>query len=193
MVLLTLFLTSAAPVRASFLGDIFDSLKQLLIPNVTPAKLTVDSAITQAADEDENHNGQVDAGEIVTFSYTITNPTKNEYAFSTLNTNIPRDNLNFIHDIKGTSSLSDADKTITIPNLRINPQSELIISFKARTNYSSDELILSTEPELLTQDKQSLLKSGRKTIQAKPLKDNEIPNMIKLKTQEPWKNYSFHY
>lgn len=146
----------------------------------TSKKITVDSDITLITGGDVNNNGDIDAGDSIRFSYTITNPTKNEYPFATLETHIPRNNLNFIHNVYGAASLSDENGTITIPNLRIPPQGEVLIRFNARVNYSSDEVSLSTEPELFTEDKKSLAKGDKKDKKAKPWKD-EIPNMVSVK------------
>src|SRR3989344_4809458 len=127
-----IFLFNAPPVGAFFLTDWLTNAKDFVVDVFAPkpkSEFTVDSTITLAPDGDYDKNGEIDSGDIVTFNYAITNPTKNEYPFATLLTNIPRNNLNFIHDVKGTASLSDENDTITIPNLRIAPQGEVIISF----------------------------------------------------------------
>jgi len=172
------FLGLIHPAQASILDDI----KSILSGNKTKS-LTLQSNITHAPNGDLNKNGQFDSGEILKFSYVIDNPTDKEISFATLKTNIPRNHLNFIHDIKGTPSLSDRNKTITIPNLRINPGEKLEISFNARLNYFIDgDKGISTEPEILTSDKKSLIKAGKKEIKAKRFK-GKLPSNVQLKTK----------
>ena len=114
----------------------------------------------------------------------INNPTNNEFAFATLKTNIPRTSLNFIHNIQGTVNLSDKNGTITIPNLRINPGQELVISFDARINYFTEtDSIISTEPEIITSDNKPLIKSDKKEIKAKAWKE-KLPSLINIKLKQ---------
>ena len=152
--------------------------------NVKNKEFTIESNVELATDGDLNKNGQIDAGDTITFTYSISNPTDKELAFNTLKTNIPRNALHFIHDIRGTSSLSDKNNTIEIPNLRINPYQDLTVSFNARINYfqNSDQTIW-TEPELITQDKKSLFKGTRKEIKAKPWKNQLLPSSVTNKNK----------
>lgn len=172
---LALFLLFSKTAHASILDDIKSALS-----GTDKKTLTLTSNITHAPNGDLNKNGQFDSGEILKFSYVIDNPTDKEISFATLKTNIPRNNLNFIHDIKGTPSLSDKNKTITIPNLRINPGEKLEISFNARLNYFTDaDKGISTEPEIITSDKKSLLKSKKKEIKAKKFKGKLPANPLR--------------
>lgn len=171
----------APPAGAFFWDDWFKNAQKFVSQVFSPQskKFTLDSSITLVPEGDYDKNNEIDSGDIITFHYTIANSTDDEYAFATLLTNIPRNNLNFIHNVYGTASLLDEENTITIPNLRIPPRGEVIISFNARINYSPDELFLSTEPELITEDKKSLVKSTKKELKAKPWKKN-FPGMIKI-------------
>ncbi len=178
LTLLVLFFVFSGSAQASVIDDI-----KSIFSKSPSQELTLDSNITFAPNGDLNKNGQFDSGETLKFTYIINNPTNKEISFATLKTNIPRNNLNFIHDIKGTPSLSDRNKTIMIPNLRINPGEKLEISFNARLNYFTDaDKGISTEPEIITSDKKSLLKSKKKEIRAKKLK-GKLPSNVRMKNE----------
>ena len=81
-------------------------------------------------------------------------------------------------------NLSDVDSTVTIPNLRINPGEKLLISFDARLNYFTDvEKTIFTEPEIITSDKKSLIKSERKEIKAKAWK-GKTPSSVNMRQKK---------
>lgn len=171
LVLVFLFFQNAPKANASIIDNI-----KFLLSDSAKNKISLDSKISHAPQGDLNNDGMFDSGEIIKFVYIINNPTNKEVSFATLKTNIAKGNINFIHDIKGTSSLSDKNKTIIIPNLRINPGEKLEISFNARLNYFNDsDKLISTEPEIITSDKKSLLKSKRKEVNAKKFK-NKLPS-----------------
>lgn len=173
LIIVFLFSQNISSANASIIDDV-----KFLLSDNARGNLTLDSKITHAPNGDLNNDGKFDSGEIIKFSYTINNPTNKEFSFTTLKTNIIKGNINFVHDIKGVSSLSDKNKTITIPNLRINPGEKLEISFNARLNFFSDsDKLISTEPEIITSDKKSLLKSKRREVNARKLK-NKLPSNI---------------
>lgn len=168
--------------QASFLDNIKD-----FVTGTTPAPtitqgITIDSKIFLAPGGDFIKNGQIDSGDTITFSYTIINRTNQEYSFGTLKTNIPRNNLHFIHNIYGTVNLSDKNKTITIPNLRISPQQKLDIKFDAVINYSPDnDLSIFTQPEYVDGNNKSIAKSKNLTVIAKKIDKSKIPTLINTK------------
>jgi len=176
--LIIVSLTVASPANASIWDDLLNKVKSV-VPKLN-SSLTLDSQISFAEGGDVNKNGLFDGGDTLKFSYTINNPTDKEISFATLKTNIYKKYLNFIHNIYGTTNLSDNNSTITIPNLRINPGENLIISFEARVNYFYDaDKNISTEPEIITSDKKSLLKSAKKEIKAKLFK-GDIPSNLRI-------------
>src|SRR3989338_11155921 len=144
--ILLLFVLFTHSVSAFSFSDLLKPITNLLSDNDSNKNnFTLKSELKLAQGGDYNQNNQIDAGDTITFIYNINNPTNNEFAFATLKTNIPRTSLNFIHNIQGTVNLSDKNGTITIPNLRINPGQELVISFDARINYFTEtDSIIST-------------------------------------------------
>lgn len=164
----------------SFLGlksaqaSIIDEVKNLLSKTVSSKNLSLESSVALAPGGDLDKNGEINSGDIIRFTYVIANQTNNKYSLATLKTNIDRKSINFIHNIIGTSGIIDNGKTITIPNLRVKPSSSLIISFDARVNYFDEaSKTLSTEGELVSSDKKSLLKSAKKQINTKRTKSQE--------------------
>lgn len=162
-----------------------DGVKSLVSPsannNVRNNSLSVESDIKLAPDGDVNKNGQIDAGDTITFTYNIQNNTDKKYAYATLKTNIQRDSLNFIHNVSGVTGLKDDGKTIEFPNLRVLPKTVKVISFDAKINFFTEQdPTITTEPELVTEDKKSVLKSEKKQIQGKRIKKEDIPNQIKM-------------
>ncbi len=187
LLLLPLFLLSfflfTKTTHAFSLGDIVNGVKNIVSP---PKKeLKIDSSISLVPEGDVNKNGQIDAGDTVRFSYTLTNTTDQEYSFANLKTNINRKQLNFIHNITGTASLDDNGKTIEIPNFRIAPNQTATITFDARVNYfTSEDPLIATTPEFLDNNNKSIVKSLKKEIRAKRINKDKIPGMIKLQIKK---------
>lgn len=186
LILVTLLLVLTPQALAFSLPDLLKPVQDLigktpLGSNSSDNQLTISSSISLAEHGDVNSNGQIDAGEIVTFKFTITNPTSEEYKYATLKTNIERGSLNFIHNVKGVTGIDDQDNNLSLANLRIAPSQTIEASFDARINYYSDQdKVISTEPEFLTQDKKSLLKTKREQIMAKRIDPQKIPSLTKL-------------
>lgn len=194
--LTTLILITPKAVQASLFDDFInemnntlkngvESVKNLITPtennNPKSKDLTIDSSITLAPDGDVNKNNQIDAGDTITFTYNIQNNTDKKHAYATLKTNVQRDSLNFIRNVKGVTGLKDDGKTIEFPNLRIEPGMVKMISFDSNINYFTEEdPIISTEPELYAEDQKSILKSEKKQIQGKRIKKEDIPEKIQM-------------
>lgn len=172
---------SPTQAQASVIDDIVNGIKGFFVGNSTPSSMLVlSSSIELVKDGDVNNNGQIDAGDIIRFRYIITNTTNQEFASATLKTNINRKEINFIHNVTGTTSLSDTGKTIEIPNLRIAPNQVGTISFDARVNYfTSDDPVISTQADFLGKDKKSYVKSNKKEIKANRIAKDKIPGMFK--------------
>lgn len=170
-------------IQSAFAVNLDDFLKD--IKNfINPGKLAIDSAITLAPGGDVANNGEVDAGDIIRFSYTITNPSDKKYAFATLKTNIDRRQLSFIHNVQGTSGITDDGETISIPNIRLEPSQSLEITFDARINYYQDaDKTVSTESEFLNSDKKLIEKSAKKEIKAKKINVDKINSTLNEKQQ----------
>jgi len=175
--LITSFLTiSSIPVHASVLDDMVNGVKNIFSPE--QKELKIDSNITLSPDGDINKNGEIDAGDIVRFTYTIINKTDKAYSYSTVKTGIDRKQLNFIHNVEGATGILDDDKTLIFPNVRINPNEQQIISFDARLNYAQENKTITTEPEFIGSDKNSIIKSVKKEIVSKKLGAEEIRKRI---------------
>ncbi len=175
---ISFLLINPKPAKANIFDNIVNSVKEFLTPD--KKELKIDSDITLVPEGDVNKNGQIDSGDTVRFSYTLTNTTDQEYSFATLKTNINRKQLNFIHNITGTASLDDDGKTIEIPNFRIAPNQIATITFDARVNYyTSEDPTIATEPEFLSSDNKSIVKSLKKEIKAMRINKNKIPGMIR--------------
>lgn len=172
---LTLFLFIAIlllvlPVKtyAFSLGGLFNDVKNFLSGNKSELQLT--SKISLTPQGDLNANGQVDAGDVVTYSYIITNQTKNTYQFTTLKTNLDTKKINSINNVKGTLNLNTTDNTITVSNLTFTPNQVRTISFDARANFDKEsDQTLSTEAELVDDQNKSLVKGQKQTVTAKKM------------------------
>ena len=144
--------------------------------------VTIQSNIAFASGGDLENNGQFDAGDTITFSYAITNTTKRTFSRNTLKTNVPRDRLNFIHDVRGVASISDRNGILEIPNLRLDAHQELVVSFSARINYfSGADLAIWTQPELVAHDGASLGGAIRKEMNVRSWKNEVFPSSVKNK------------
>ncbi len=131
-----------------------------------------------APNGDNDNNGEINSGDVVRFTYIISNSSEKKYSLTTLKTSIDRTSINFIHNIQGTSGLNDDGKTITVPNILIEKDSSIIISFDARLNfYDEASKYISIEPELVGNDKKTILKSSKKQINSKK-SERQVPKMI---------------
>lgn len=176
--LILLLSASRFPAHASVLDDIVNGVKDLFTKkddnNVKKKEFTIDSQIELVPEGDENKDGEIDAGDIVRFTYAITNTTDQEYSYGTLKTNIDRKLINHIHNVHGSTGISETDNTVSIPNFRIGSNEQRVISFDAIINYYQEEKIITTEPEFVSSEKISLTKSLRKEIKAKKLSAEEV-------------------
>lgn len=183
----SVFVFVSPPVaHAALLDDLVNGVKSFFnIPQDVPKELKIDANIVLAPGGDVNKNSQIDAGDTVRFSYTITNTTDQEYTFATLKTNINRKQINFIHNVTGTTNLSDDGKTVSIANFRIAPNQVVPISFDARVNYfTNQDPTISTQADFIGKDKKSLTKSTKKTIKAKRILQEKIPGMVKQQNEK---------
>lgn len=176
-----LLLLQIQSVHASVLDDLFKDIKNF----INPGKLAIDSVISLAAGGDVESNGEIDAGDTLRFSYTITNLSDKKYAFATIKTNIDRKQLNFVHNVQGSSGLTDDGKTITFPNIRLEPSQILTINFDARINYFQDsDKTISTESEFIENGKDLIAKSQKKEVNAKKLSPEKIESLTTIKQQK---------
>jgi hypothetical protein len=166
-------------VNANIFDDILSGARRFTIGD--KKELTVEPTIALAPGGDVEKNGEIDAGDIVRFSFSIKNPTEKEYPFTTIDTKINRESINFIHNSHGTASIADDLKTIKIPNLRIHPGHEIVVSFDARINYSNEDQVISIEPELVDKDKKLIHKADKVTVKAIKLTEEKVPSSVELK------------
>lgn len=167
-------------VHAAILDDFFKDIKNF----INPGNLSIDSGITLAPGGDAANNGEIDTGDIVRFSYAITNTSDKTYAFTTVKTNIDRKQVNFIHNVQGTSGIIDDGETISIPNVRLDSSQSLEITFDARINYYQDnDRIISTESEFLDSDKKLIAKSSKKEVTARKINPDKINSILNEKQQ----------
>ena len=147
-----------------------DGVKDLVAPKKENKALALDPEIKLAEGGDINKNGGIDSGDYVKFIYVITNTTNNLISQGTLKTNINTKKLNGVRNVTGTFNVEEKDNSITIPNLAINPNQKRTISFEIQTNFNKDtDEIISTEAELLSNDKSVLFKSQKKEVVAKKI------------------------
>lgn len=172
------------PSHASVLDNLIDGVKNLFTnksEKLPDKNLTIDSSIILAPNGDMNNNGQIDAGDTITFSYNIKNNTDKKYVYATLKTNVNRDSLNYINNVSGVTGLNDDGKSIDFPNLRVEPGMVKVISFDARINYFTEQdPVITTEPEMVSEQRESILKSLKKEVQAKRIKKEDIPHFTRI-------------
>ncbi len=162
-ILLVLVVLKNTPVANA---SIIDDIKNLLTRS--PKEFNLTSNIALAKDGDLDKNEEINAGDMVTFTFVLSNPSDKKYSSTTLKTNIDRKSINFIHNIVGTSGLNDDGKTITVPNIKVAPNESVTISFDARLNYFDENLkTISAEAELIDSAKKSLLKDKKVQINSK--------------------------
>lgn len=184
----TLLLITSQTVRAFSLNDVVDNVKTFLNQqddkNVKSKAFTIKSDIVLATGGDEKKNNEIDAGDVVRFTYTLINTTGQNYSFGTLKTNIDSRQISSVHNIHGATGIINDEKTIEIPYVRLNPGQTLIISFDALIKYFQEDKIITTEAEFIDTDKKSIAKSERSETVAKKLSVQEVEERgISLKKQ----------
>ncbi|MBI2612076.1 hypothetical protein HYW54_05050 [Candidatus Gottesmanbacteria bacterium] len=161
-------------VHASILDNFKNFFNQGEDKNVKNKEFTIDSQIELVPEGDEDKDGEIDAGDIIRFTYTLRNTTDQKYSFATLKTNIDRKLINHIHNIRGSTGIIETDNTVSIPNFRIGSNEQRVISFDAIINYYQEDKVITTEPEFISFEKKSLAKSLRKEIKATKLSAEEV-------------------
>jgi hypothetical protein len=117
---------------------------------------------------------------MVRLSYRITNNSDKEYPFVTLQTRLNGENINFIHNVQGTFSLTEAHNTVEIPNLPLHPHQSVSVSFEFRLNYTEgSDFSLRSQPRILSKDKQVLSDGQESALTVKPWKPLNVPALIK--------------
>lgn len=180
------------PAHASTFDDFVHSVKNTLENGIEKVKdvfkkddniknntLSVESSITIAPGGDENRNNTIDNGDMIRFSYTITNTTPQDIKFGTFKTNIQKDKVNFVHNLYGVSGLDYVDNSIVFPNFKLKAGATGTIRFDARVNYDVQDIDLSTEPEILDLASKSLVKSDKINVHSNKLIKEEITKKIK--------------
>lgn len=187
---LTLLLTLAfyflfsTPTQASIIDNIKSIFSKKEDNNVKNKDFTIDSQIELAPEGDENKDGEIDAGDIVRFTYTLKNITESNYSFATLKTNIDSKQVSFIHNIHGATGIVNDGKTVEIPYVRLNSGETLVINFDALINYFQEDKVIATEAEFVSFNKESIAKSARNEISAKKLTAKEVEERgISIKKQ----------
>ena len=164
LITLSLLLLILPVAQASFIDDV----KNLLLRN--QKNLAVEASISLAPGGDVDKNGVIDSGDIVQFSYKLSNPSDKKYSLTTLKTNVNTKEINTISNLKGTLSLDADKKEVVIPHLNIFPNQVLDISFEARVNFNKEkDSIISTDPELVDDKNASVFKGQRQEVIAKKM------------------------
>jgi hypothetical protein len=169
--------------HASFVDDITKGVKNFIFGDDKKdlVKISIESTINLSRDGDLNGNGQIDNGDIIKFEYIIRNTTAIDYAFASINTQIERSKINYIHNIKGSTSLDSKGNTIIIPYIRLPKSMALTISFEARINEATEiDQLISTEPIFLDKNKKTVIKGkriqkiGKKNIRQNNASSNSV-------------------
>ena len=161
---------------------LLDSITDLL--KKEPKKeITLDSSISLTPDGDVNKNNEIDGGDIVRFTFILSNTTDKRFLYSTLYTGVDKKQLNFIHNIYGTTGLDEEEGVIILSNIRMESESVKTISFDARVNYSNEEQVLIVEPQLIDTDKKPLARSVKKEVTAKRNMPDNLPGVITKKEE----------
>ncbi len=130
--------------------------------------LSIDSSIGLAPDGDIDKNNIVDSGDTIRFQYVLSNTTENDYSWLTLDTNIDRKLINYIHNGYGAINLEDSGKTITFRHVKIPRGQTTTIRFDARVNHSiKKDLEIITEPKLIDRNSKVILSSTKEIILAR--------------------------
>jgi len=164
-ILTTLFFVTPK-AHAFSLGDVIKDVTGMFISSSAPA-VTVTSQIALAPNGDINHNGQISAGDTITFFYTLLNTTNTAYKFVTLQTNIDTKVLNNISNVQGAVSLNQNNTTITIPNISLDKNQVRKISFTAQINFDdSNDHHITTQPVLVGQNGKTVATGTLQSITA---------------------------
>jgi hypothetical protein len=174
------FFTVVKPAHAFSFADIITGAKTFLLGG-EKKELKVESKIELVDDGDLNKNGQIDAGDTIKYSFTITNTSDKTYSFGKLNTNVITTEINSLSNIKGVVSIDDSKKTIVIPNITVNPNQVRKISFEAKPNlYKDSDKTLSSEAEYVDEKNTPVFTSEKKEILVKKVDDETFNKLVHI-------------
>lgn len=173
------FFTFSSIVKASFIDNLVGDVKNIISPSQN-LPITINSKVSLTPDGDANKNGAIDSGDIVRFTYTVNNPSTNEYIFTKFKTGIKNNVINNIHNITGVTGLEYEGGNLTLLNISLKPDQVLELSFDARLNYNDSDSTLFSEPELFDNKGKSLLKGKEVSINVKGIDKSKFPSYAKF-------------
>jgi hypothetical protein len=148
---------------------------------VVDGPVSVEGKIDLITGGDHNKNGEIDAGDAVNFRFDIINPSANEYSFAELQTGIDTSMYFDWWNLRGTVNMSDDDGTITFPNLKIPPRSQITIGVEATVSYfTQGQKQLAVSPQLVDSSKQpvGIRKQSEKSQRQVRAFEGKLPSWI---------------
>ena len=181
------FLLLTPVAHASFFGDVTNSIKKFFHITSSPQltnSLSVVSSIALAKNGDLNHDGIINGGDIVEFSYLIKNLTNTDYPYATLKTNIARSNLYYVNNIQGAFSMDEKGATIMFPNLYIHAHQIMQITFDAYIVVTAKDVLLTTQPQIIAKNNVKVADGQKTQLQTKGITNGSIHSQIYFKTSQ---------
>lgn len=124
--------------------------------------ITLDSQYKLAADVDKN--GKISGGDIVNFSFSLTNKSSQASRYVTVKTGIPKDELIFLHNYRGTTGIAGVAPDIEFKNIVVLPGQTQTLSFDATTLMSASDYRMQVHPALVDASNSLVISGEQKTL-----------------------------
>lgn len=126
--------------------------------------ISVEERYTLASGDPKNGDSKISGGNIVTFSFVLTNSSNQAARSVTLDTGISRKLLAFIQNVHGTTGISQDTPTVVLKNIVLLPDETQKISFDAQTLYSPKDYEIRILPVLVDPSDAVILTGKAKTL-----------------------------
>lgn len=140
--------------------------------------LSIDGAYTLAKQGDLNKDGRVDGGDKVTFTFNITNKSKQAARTVTLDTGIDKTKLYGISEVKGSTGVETADNALLFKNIVLLPNTTQNLSFEAQVVRSPTDFGIHFRPVLIDPSNQVVLKGESKNVSVNKVDFAQITTQV---------------
>jgi uncharacterized repeat protein (TIGR01451 family) len=138
--------------------------KLVYLTHLSPKGIEVASSYGFAPNGDTNKNHKIDAGETLSFSFTVTNKSKQAAKTVTLDTGIPRSMIGYPQNVDGATGILENRPTLIFKNLVILPGETQKLSFTAQSLYSPTNYGIHMRPVLIDPSNTAVVRGESKFV-----------------------------
>lgn len=141
--------------------------------------ISLNGTYATVRDGKNNTSTKVNAGDIVTFSFVLTNKGDQAARGVSLNTGISNKLLTYVQNIHGTTGVSETTPMITIQNIVLLPNETQKISFDAQLLYSPNDYKVDIHPTLIDPSHTAVLLGKDQILSVAKVTISHMPSQVK--------------